>query len=149
VQTNRSAINNQLNTGADFQQRSMTFEENFRTWLAQALSEPIPASVSAYSFNLFEYPETPEVKFGIELIGTGSFDPADADWACDEVWEPAERRLEIPTIYSSREWEECQRRLHNLVLSCIDFQPGGAILRQKQAVGLGFIDGELQLVWQR
>lgn len=127
----------------------MSFEENFRTWLTRALSEPMPASVSAYAFNLFEYPETPEVKFGIELIGAGSFDSAHADWACDEVWEPAERTLEIPTSFSSREWEECQRRLYSLVLSFLDFQPSGKILRQKQAVGLGFVDGELQLVWQK
>jgi len=127
----------------------MNFEESFCAWLGESVSEPIPTSVKAFAFNLFEYPETPTVKFGVELIGAGSFDLADPDWACDEVWEPSCRRLEIPTSFSSQAWEDCLDRVKGLVLGCLESQLHGPLLKRGEAVGLGFVDGDLNLVWHR
>ena len=74
----------------------MNFEREFENWLSTALQVPVPEEVKAFSFNLFEPAGEEEVKFGIELIGAGNYDPDDSDWACDEVWEPKQRRLFIP-----------------------------------------------------
>ncbi len=36
-----------------------------------------------------------DVEFDIELIGANRFFLADQDWACDEIWEPTQRRLKV------------------------------------------------------
>jgi hypothetical protein len=130
-------------------ERYVAFEESFRTWLSRACAEPIPPTVKAFSFNIFEYPETPTVKFGVELIGASSFDSANPDWACDEVWEPSIRRLQIPTSFSSRAWEDCLARTEVLVHDCLESPPLAQFLKQGEAVGIGFVDGGLSLIWRR
>ena len=125
----------------------MTFEDSLRTWLARSLAESIPEGVTAFSFNLFEYPETATVKFGVELVGCGCFDPANSDWACDEVWEPVKRAIEIPVSFSGRNWEVCQRKVRALIAEGLfaDIRIGKA-LKSVQGVGLGFVDGDLEIL---
>ena len=64
----------------------MDFENTFESWLSNSLSQEIPDSVRAFSFNLYEPALVDDVKFGVELIGAESFNEDDSDWACDEVW---------------------------------------------------------------
>lgn len=125
----------------------MPFEEQFTHWLNEALTQTIPASVVAFAFNLFQLPETAEFKFGIELIGAASFDESDSDWACDELWEPRNRKIEIPTSFSGHNWEECLVRVKNLLISELEKHPACATLKSKQAVAIGFVDGDLDLIW--
>ena len=126
----------------------MSFENNSKDWLERALKNGVPASVQAFSFNLFEYPETSQVKFGIELIGAETFDASNSDWACNEIWEPEQRTLEIPTTFSGQGWEECLARLKELVLDVLGGAPAGKILKSRSGVGIGFVDGDLEVVWQ-
>jgi shikimate kinase len=126
----------------------MSFENDFKAWLAEGLERPIPTSVKAFSFNLFEYPETPECKFGIEIVGTSSFDANDSDWACDEIWEPSVRTIEIPRTYSGSHWEECLGKTKALITTCLSTMPEGYILKSRLGIGIGFVDGELDVIWQ-
>jgi hypothetical protein len=126
----------------------MDFEKQFHQWLSECLSKPVPESVQAFSFNLFEYPETPECKFGIELVGASSFDDKGPDWACNEIWEPTARTLEIPKGYSGTGWQGCLFKARNLIINYLNAEPVGAVLKSRQGVGLGFVDGDLEIVWR-
>ncbi len=64
----------------------MDFPLRFRTWLDSVAPQLTPG-VEAFSFNLFQPSFVPGVKFGIELIGAGTFSTEDQDWPCDEIWE--------------------------------------------------------------
>ncbi|WP_431113072.1 hypothetical protein [Variovorax paradoxus] len=125
------------------------FEETFRTWVAASLAEAIPTVVKAFVFNLLEYGETPSGRFGIELVGTGIFDEDDSDWACYEVWEPSVRRLEIPLGFSGSSWEECLERVTSLLMTGLNSPDLGPKLKQGAAIGIGFVDGDLSVAWQR
>ncbi|MCL2310612.1 MAG: hypothetical protein FWC42_10185 [Proteobacteria bacterium] len=128
----------------------MSFESDFNTWLAQVLEEKVPAKVKAFSFNLFEPADIDNVKFGIELIGAGSFDEDDPDWAADEVWEPSQRWIGIPLEYSGAEWVICLKKVTSLLLNLIQSDVEAAkILRSKKAIGVGFVDGDLEVIWQK
>ncbi len=126
----------------------MSFEFDFRQWLAEGFRQPIPASVKAFSFNLFEYPETPTCKFGIEIIGTSRFDENDSDWASEEIWEPSARAIEIPKSYSGLDWEECLGKAKDLITICLNTIPEGDVLKSRLAVGVGFVDGGLEVIWR-
>ena len=125
----------------------MYFETEFTGWLTDSLSQDIPDSVIAFSFNLYETAMTEGIKFGIELIGSGEFDESNPDWACDEVWEPETRGINIPIAYSGETWEECLQKLKELVISKLD-SPVIGKLKLTQGVGIGFIDGDIEVIWK-
>jgi hypothetical protein len=107
----------------------------------------VPDEVQAFSFNLFEVPQTAGAKFGIELIGAGAFDAEDADWACDEIWESKPRQLVIPISFSSTDWRKCLTSVRGLVDTVLSSQKESAVLKSRQAVAIGFVDGDLEVIW--
>jgi hypothetical protein len=128
----------------------MNFEQHFVSWLHKSLSENIAFDVQAFCFNLYEPAGERDVKFGIELIGAGSFDEEDSDWPCDEVWEPATRGISIPVAYSGLEWEQCLGKLKALVKTQLKGSSAAiAPLKESQGIGIGFVDGDLEIVWKR
>lgn len=127
----------------------MDFEQKLKCWLDDSLAQDVPASVKAFSLNLYEPALVDGVKFGIELVGTGTFDEKDSDWACDEVWEPNPRGINIPIEYSGDEWEQCLQRLKALLVQLLGTDSASIrTLKSKQGVGLGFVDGDLEIIWK-
>lgn len=127
----------------------MDFSEKFESWLESVLVLPVPATVVAFSFNLFEL-ESGESKYGIELIGADKFDPDDADWACADAWEANPRSISIPSEFANGGWEKCLRGAKQLLADTLDESSAAASkLKESRAVAIGFIDGDLELIWQR
>lgn len=128
----------------------MDFESDFESWLNESLAQEIPSSVKAFSFNLYEPAFIDGVKFGIELIGSEAFDENDPDWACEEVWEPKTRGIYTPISYSGDTWEVCLEKLKALVIKQLGTDsPSIQLLKSKQGVGIGFVDGDLEIIWKR
>jgi len=126
----------------------MTFEDGFKTWLRGSTRTDLPVSVRAFSFNLYELANR-DSPFGIELIGSSDFDVEDSDWACENVWAATPRMLEIPVAFSSRSWEACLAAIRRLVVAAIDEDSAGEVLKSREGIAVGFIDGDLDLVWHR
>ena len=127
----------------------MNFEQEFHTWLKQGLQSVLPEEIKAFSFNLFEPALVDGVKFGIELVGAGEFDENDSDWACDEVWEPEQRQLNIPIEYSGDNWESCLKKMKSLINDTLQANQGAVSkLKNVQGIGVGFVDGDLEVVWK-
>lgn len=125
-----------------------SFQNEFRQWLEGGLDADIPEDVKAYSFNLYEPAFEEGVKFGVELIGASAFDPNNSDWACEEVWEPAQRRLSIPIEYSGDMWNICLERMKVLTLEFLESDcPVAKKLKSKAGVGIGFVGGDLEIIW--
>lgn len=124
------------------------FEDDFTSWLNMALIEDIPTEVEAFCFNLFSPAGEENVIFGIELIGADRFDKSDEDWACFEVWEPKQRDIFIPIEYSTDDWEICQLKMKKLIQSYLSSTNTNInVLKQHKAVAIGFVDGNLDLIW--
>ena len=123
------------------------FRDDFEDWLDRSLAAEIPASVVAFSFNLFEH-SSGASRYGVELIGASEFDCTDPDWACSEVWEPENgRSLDIPLMFCDDGWEVCLSRMIDLVKSVMqENSPSSEKLRSVRGVGIGFVDGELHLL---
>lgn len=125
------------------------FENTFISWLEKCLEIEIPNEVKAFSFNLNESAYEEGYEFGIELIGAERFDVNDEDWACDEIWEPNQRQIFIPVSYSGENWEECLKNMRNLLIKVLDLEkPFVKKLKSKQGIGIGFVDGNLEIIWQ-
>lgn len=127
----------------------MNFSDEFDSWLASALKPGVPITVVAFSFNLFEL-ESAEAKYGIELIGADEFDPEDSDWACGEAWAPSPRSISIPRTFANEGWDECLRKAKQVLTNKLS-EPASPVakLKETRAVAIGFVDGDLELIWQR
>ena len=127
----------------------MSFEKIFESWLTESLAEKVPESVKAFSFNLYEPAFINEVTFGIELIGAETFDENDEDWACEEIWEPQKRGINIPTIYSGKDWEACLEKVKVLLEKKLTSNSTTIQkLKSREGIGIGFVDGNIEIIWK-
>lgn len=118
--------------------------QEIAAWLDAVLEQEIPAAVAAFCLNLYDDGDD---NWSIELVGAGRFDPNDPDWPCDEV-----------TDFGTREdplsWEETanwEKILETATAACADYLAHGSkadVLKSKAAVGIGFVDGEIQLLFE-
>lgn len=126
----------------------MDFSEEFDEWLTSVLDTELPSTVVAFSFNLFEQ-ETLEAKYGIELVGADRFDPDDSDWACGEAWMANPRSISIPRTFADKGWQECLADTKRLLVNSLEKSSVSATkLKEKRVVAIGFVDGDLELIWQ-
>lgn len=112
------------------------------------MSTAIPKEVRAFSFNLYEL-DSDDLPFGVQLIGSSIFDIEDEDWACEQVWDATPRILEIPVTFSMNSWETCLANMKRLVLAAMDQKTIGETLKTREGVAIGFVDGDLDLVWHK
>lgn len=127
----------------------MSFSEEFNGWIVSALASEVPKTVVAYSFNLFELPPG-DAKYGIELIGSDEFDTDDSDWACSETWVANPRSISIPRASGDGPWEECLDHVKGLLMNTLSKSSATASkLKDARAVAIGFVDGDLELIWKR
>jgi hypothetical protein len=128
----------------------MKFEAQFNAWLLDALKEPIPVEVKAFCFNLASPAYEEGVKYCIEIVGAERFDLHDENWGCDEIWRPSQYELFIPISFSTIDWEICQFRMKQLLEAFMKNDNCYVnILKQREGMGIGFVDGHLDIIWVR
>ena len=65
------------------------------------------------------------------------------DWACDEVFDNREQ----PLKWSSRQsWEKILAQMESYLKKYLKKVKYASLLRSKQGLGLGFVDGDLILL---
>lgn len=114
--------------------------ETFQAWLRLVLPPSSIEGVVAYNFNIAKTSDA----FVIEVVGSSSYDPAAADWACEEVWTSRPYEFKAPYSEVGRQDEPF---LGQVCASVKDFlgrhRAGSVALLEAQAVTVGFVDGEL------
>ncbi len=116
-------------------------------WLDAVLAGPIPEGVAAYCVNLYETSKGYEV----ELVGASEFDPEDSDWACSELFTSRDRnRFAISRATAGGDWAAALGYVQSTVAEYLAANGDGAkVLKSTQAVGVGFVDGDLTVLWRR
>ena len=121
---------------------SPAFQSEFDAWLDRALDEASGRDdVVAFSFNLGE-------PWSIEVVGCGSYDEDDEDWATDEIFRPETDPLELPEREAGDDWESVLKFANALVGSYLARpSTGSSTLKSASAVAVGFVDGEIHKLW--
>ena len=114
----------------------------FSHWLDSILSNCLPDEIVAFNFNLYECME--DGKFDIQLIGSAYYSDANTDWACDIVFSSGENVFPI----ESEDWEKCLEKCEKLISEYIQHGEYAQILKYKRAVTVGFVDGDLNVVYE-
>ncbi len=119
-------------------------QTEFDKWVNNILSMDMPEEIAAFNFNLYEG----EDSFHIQIIGAPNFDEDDEDWACDEVFSTEENIFIVPHKVASEDWEEGLKYCTNLVTKYLESGEKASVLKSSKAVGIGFVDGDLEIIYK-
>lgn len=120
----------------------------FADWLNSLLEKDMPENTKAYNFNLYE--EEDET-YGIQLIASDRFYENDGgEWACSEIYSSEE---DIFYIDHSDEKNADRKRGMEFICSLInEYLKNGKYsdkLKNSHAVGAGFIDGDIEILFKK
>jgi shikimate kinase len=117
--------------------------DDFAAWADGVLAGAIPAEVVAFGVNLYEGNDT----FDVGITGAASFDVDDEEWACNPIYVPDDL-FGIPRELVADEWEAALDLVLEWTRRYLRQDTAGAkILRAGRGVGVGFVDGDLHVVW--
>lgn len=122
----------------------MLYYEDFSKWLEGNL-EQLPSDVVAVNFNLYEGADQ---TYDIQLIGTDTFNEEDEDWVCEEIFTTGENVFLLPKTNSIENWEDGLSFIRKMVEKYLENGKYANILKGLQAVGIGFVDGDIELLYQ-
>ena len=116
---------------------------DFSAWLDGALSQDVPKGVVAFNFNLYE---DADQHWSVELVGTSKSDDEE-DWACyDELFNNREQ----PFVWEEN--TECPRILAEAKDAIMQYLAEGRyseILKGGKVVGVGFVSGDIEILYRR
>jgi hypothetical protein len=119
---------------------------NLAEWIDTALAAPLPTEIAAFHCNLYEG----RTAHQLDIIGAPSFDPHDSDWASDDIFMSPEPQFEFPHDVVGKKWEAGLAAGIEMLTHYINSDHPGAIrIRQSQALSVGFVDGDLHLLWAK
>ena len=124
-------------------------QENLFRWFDEALSNPLPDSVIAFHVNLYEGMNSVHV----QLVGTTSFssgeDPERDYWPGDESFSTGEDIFEIPFTVAGANWLEWLNTSKEMIRSYVDHGEQAERIRVSDGIGIGFVDGDMTILWQK
>ena len=115
----------------------------FFAWFDGILLDEIPDEVVAIHFNLYDDGDD---KWSVEFVGAGSFDVEDSDWACDEIVTSRDNPF---IINKSANWQEIQQLAEKYISSYMNAGEFSDKLKSYAAVGVGFVDGDISIVYTK
>lgn len=116
------------------------FYLGFKKWLDEQLIHLNLSVAVAYNFNLYDDGNN---KWSIEFVGTSEFDENDSDWACSEIFATRENPYSI--VYNGT-YIEVFEIFKSCVLMYLDDGKYSEQLKFKKGIGIGFVDGDLELI---
>lgn len=115
----------------------------FFSWLNGIFSADIPDNVVAVNFNLYDDGDD---KWSVEFVGAGSFDAEDSDWACDEIVASRDNPF---IISKAANWQEIQQLAKKYISSYMNTGKFSDKLKSYAAVGVGFVDGDISILYTK
>ncbi len=116
----------------------MRRQEDFSLWLDKILNE-IDQIPVAWNFNLIE-------PFSVGLVGTKSYSRKDEDWACDEIYSSIDNHLNFEINVET--WQKALNETIELIENYLKIGSNKEKLLNSYAVGCGFVDGDLKVLYE-
>jgi hypothetical protein len=114
-------------------------------WLDKILEQELPKGIIAFNFNLYEGERG---TYDIQLIGSDEFDENDGDWSCTDFFTTGEDICYIKRTKDIKEWEKGLSYITELVQRYLKEGKNAAILKSVTAIGIGFVDGDIDIIYR-
>ncbi len=118
----------------------------FSNWLDDVLEQDLPEGIIAFNFNLYEGSKG---TYDIQLIGADEFEEEDSDWACTDYYTTGENICYIKREKEIESWEKGLNYIKELVMQYLSEGKRSHILKNSSAVGIGFVDGDLEIIYHK
>lgn len=115
-------------------------------WIDRLDLSNLPKEVVAFCFNLYDGCDG--MNWSMELIGTDSYDPEDSDWACGEVSDFGSRGSQWSWVRNA-DWETVLAETVSSLKQYLEIGKYAHILKEKAAVAVGFVDGDLEILYSK
>lgn len=116
---------------------------NIEKWIDEILKNDLPKQVVAIAFNLYEDAKN---HWSIEMVGTNCFDIEDSDWACEEIFNTRDDAI---SWTQEADWNEILQETCNGINQYIRKGKYSEKLKAYQGVGVGFVDGDITIIYQK
>lgn len=116
---------------------------DFVKWLDRVLDENNEIAGAGIVFNLYE---DSDMHWSIQLVSTSYVDIDDEDWKCDEVFSTGE---DLYTWQQDTGWEEILDVSIDMVKRYLEEGKYSDFLKSYDAVGIGFVDGDLEILYTK
>ncbi|SHH28583.1 hypothetical protein [Clostridium grantii] len=116
----------------------------FSDWLNSILGQKLASGIIAFNFNLYEGEEE---TYDIQLIGSDDFDENDADWACTDYFTTGEDICYIKRTKDIESWEKGLEYITSMVIRYLNEGKYANILKEVFAIGIGFVDGGIDIIY--
>ena len=115
----------------------------FEQWLNRILEQELPEDAAGINFNLYEDADN---HWSIQLVATEYFYEEDEDWVCEELFTTGE---DLFTWQEETLWEAVLETGKGLVMQYLAEGHYADKLKQYEAVGIGFVDGDVYVLYKR
>jgi len=122
--------------------------QEFSKWLANHLANDLPKEVVAFNFNLYEGVTGTLEQYHIELIGADTFDEEDSDWPCNEIFTTRDDLFIIERTEDISKWKKGLEVMTSLVSKYLQEGKYADKLKSVNAVGIGFVDGDIHILYR-
>ena len=119
----------------------MKYLEDFKIWVEKYLVD-LPEDTVAINFNLYEGEEA----YSIQLIAADEFDEEDEDWACEEIFSTEDDLFVVPMTEDIESWEDALVYIKGMIEKYLKISNCKDILENLQGIGVGFVDGDIELL---
>lgn len=116
--------------------------KNIADWINSVLGKGIPDNIVAFCFNLYEEGDG---HWSMELVGTDWFDLENEDWACNEATDFGSREA-LYTWDMACEWSEALDYMVSEVKLYLAAGKYADTLKSSAGVGVGFVDGDIEIL---
>lgn len=120
----------------------MIYLKEFSKWIDKHLNN-LPYNAVAINFNIYEGEQN---TYDIQLIATDMFDEEDEDWACEEIFSTKEDLFSILINEDIKHWEDGLLYIKNMIEECLKCSNHIDCLKNMQGIGIGFVDGDIELI---
>lgn len=86
--------------------------------------------------------------WSMELVGTGRFDANDSDWSCDEITDFG-TRVGLLSWNKEAKWDGILKEMISVVTQYLETGKYAEVLKSKAGVGIGFVDGDIELLYNK
>lgn len=118
----------------------------FSDWLDRTLEQKLPEGIIAFNFNLYEGAEP---TYDIQLIGSEEFDEDDSDWACTDFFTTGEDICYITRTEDIEPWHKGLGYITSMVKRYLGEGKNAYILKGALAIGIGFVDGDIDIIYRK
>jgi len=117
--------------------------QDFERWLNRILEQKLPQKAVAINFNIYE---EEDFNWSIQMVACGSYTEGNDDWAADEVFSTEE---DLYVWKQETDWEEICDVSEEMIGQYLLDGKYADKLKKFTAVGVGFVDGDLEIVYRK